>query len=803
MRKIIVIPIIFLLVIASILAISTKYILVDENLINLKVKNCSRLNYEDSLLLHPKKFSSLNLEIKFNSIREWRKNNILSLVQAEKNKKESGYFKRFFTDRKRVNGKIIFNLEDQIKCFVKAKIRAHGDLEDHFNIELPSLDVHLTDGHIFGITKFKLYIPRSRSYDNELIVANLFKEIGLMSPRTSTANVKFYNKNIKFIFQESISKEFLEHNNKREFPIFSGDERFTFFDALKVKQDNFSNYKLDNKNFIKDSQATEIIAKYGLSLLNKINFYSEGEFYPESVDLSYISNNLFKKDFFENYQIFSSIMIAVNSIHNISRDDGRIYFNKEYDKFIPIYYDGSPKLGSKNDFLDNDCFNYQKKINCKFTKSSVDGANEAIKLIDNLNIQKFKKNLLKYNFDIDELDLGEGAFGYKKTKNIRISNIDNLIKKIKRNLINLSKTNLEKTNRVVKIAVQKDPFKNALINNKKITNPELRKLVYHSNNFESFLICDIQNINCKIKNFEKEDLKKLISQNLKVKKNNNNINLNFTSRTNQKIDSVWYHEFYKKKFSGKKKVEIDKNLSFNIIGNIDYKVFKVDKLLLLNKYDNYSKIIFENQNLKDWEIRFYDNSKNDYNNLKFVGLGPRGYTGCLNFFDSYITDIKIKFFNSRCEDAVNFVRSKGTVKEVEIYDSLFDSLDADFSDLKFSNIKIKKSDNDCLDFSFGNYIIEYSNLTFCGDKAISVGELSKVLIKNTNIKFSNDGIVSKDFAEVKVFDSSIKNTKYCFRAYNKKQEFSGGHLEINNTLCDDTNTFKLENDNRSEIDILK
>ena len=115
-------------------------------------------------------------------------------------------------------------------------------------------------------------------------------------------------------------------------------------------------------------------------------------------------------------------------------------------------------------------------------------------------------------------------------------------------------------------------------------------------------------------------------------------------------------------------------------------------------------------------------------------MGPKGYTGCLNFFDSSINNIKIKFFNSKCEDAVNFVRSNGTIRDIEIYNSLYDSLDGDFSNLNFKKITVEKSGNDCLDFSFGNYTVENSNLGFCVDKAISVGELGKVYIKDVNIK---------------------------------------------------------------------
>ena len=49
---------------------------------------------------------------------------------------------------------------------------------------------------------------------------------------------------------------------------------------------------------------------------------------------------------------------------------------------------------------------------------------------------------------------------------------------------------------------------------------------------------------------------------------------------------------------------------------------------------------------------------------------------------------------------------------------------------------------------------------------------------------SNSGVVSKDYATVNISDSKIINTEYCFQAYNKKKEFSGGQLISNKNYCE-------------------
>ena len=48
-------------------------------------------------------------------------------------------------------------------------------------------------------------------------------------------------------------------------------------------------------------------------------------------------------------------------------------------------------------------------------------------------------------------------------------------------------------------------------------------------------------------------------------------------------------------------------------------------------------------------------------------------------------------------------------------------------------------------FIFGNYSIDSMDLTFCGDKAISIGETSEVKMKG-NIINSNTGVAVKDYS---------------------------------------------------------
>ena len=90
---------------------------------------------------------------------------------------------------------------------------------------------------------------------------------------------------------------------------------------------------------------------------------------------------------------------------------------------------------------------------------------------------------------------------------------------------------------------------------------------------------------------------------------------------------------------------------------------------------------------------------------------------------------KIKIFNAKCEDAVNFINTEGSIEDIEIYAAKIDALDLDFSNLNIKNIFVNEAGNDCADFSFGNYFVENLNVIQCGDKGLSVGEISTVNIQ--------------------------------------------------------------------------
>ena len=152
-------------------------------------------------------------------------------------------------------------------------------------------------------------------------------------------------------------------------------------------------------------------------------------------------------------------------------------------------------------------------------------------------------------------------------------------------------------------------------------------------------------------------------------------------------------------------------------------------------------------------------------------------TACLSLIDINLSNVVLNAYESSCEDSINLINASGNIKEVNIKDSFLDGLDIDFSTIEIFLANIDNAKNDCLDVSAGVYEFKNLNLKNCGDKGISVGEKSNVLIDRARIGDTNIGIASKDSSVTKLNNLSLKNLKVCVSAYNKKQEFSGGFLK--------------------------
>ena len=223
----------------------------------------------------------------------------------------------------------------------------------------------------------------------------------------------------------------------------------------------------------------------------------------------------------------------------------------------------------------------------------------------------------------------------------------------------------------------------------------------------------------------------------------------------------------------------------------------------INKNKKELKIVFSNSNarslisgnskiLKDWKINV--EGREEFSGKQNLIDEDTNLTGCLTFLNLTLIDLKINSTDMHCEDSINFINTNGSINNLNILNSFSDGIDMDFSELKINNIYVNNSGNDCIDFSYGIYEINKISVYKCGDKGLSVGEKSKVKIKNFFSSYSNYGAVSKDSSKVTINNAEMSYLKYCLASYNKKLEFHGSFLKVENLKCKNfyKKTFKDE-----------
>lgn len=466
-----------------------------------EILKCESLNSKYSNFLDKTSIKNLKLEIKFYDERKWKRRIIKGHKISFENEEKYGH--RLFSYNKRSKGFVFIELPDNRKCLIEAEIRPHGDFLDHRSgLDLPSLNIILVNGNIKGIKRFILFRPLSRHYDNEILASSFFSEVGFLSPRTSNVRVLYNERYYDFIFQENISKELLEFNSFREGVIIKCDERFAWFDDFSIEK--LSYYRAWNTSFSEKSEKNMSMAEFSVSLLNNLLRIHKNEISSKMVvDYHTVSKNL-NKDFFRDLDVYDALSYALEAPHGLSRDDRRFYFNIEEKIFYPIYYDGMSRmvtLDNKPVHLNPNTPHFRKTYfrqgsNTKFIPSVKSGAEKALILADNIDIENFHTTLLERGMDINKKDL------------------INVLERIKNNLKNLSKIS---HNRIYKVNINIDetPYMTEADN----YNKELkRRLMFYEKFPNKFLNCNLQGSDCKQINLDMSQKVKLLNQRLLLDK---------------------------------------------------------------------------------------------------------------------------------------------------------------------------------------------------------------------------------------------------------------------------------------------
>ena len=213
-----------------------------------------------------------------------------------------------------------------------------------------SLDIHLINGNIKGVTKFKLLRPNTRgNLEDEILITEVLRNLDFLAPRTTKVKTRVNKVKTEMIFQEKAAKEMLEYNKRREGPILEADERFFFKLVSTVEDNNLSGWDMGvvplmnksskymlskqiNANILEKSEGHKLMSLNAVNNLNLIYLHFSNRFQDELNKFNYfdydLDNNLLglfddqKISKLDEYNLF---MQATNSTHGLAANNRKFY----------------------------------------------------------------------------------------------------------------------------------------------------------------------------------------------------------------------------------------------------------------------------------------------------------------------------------------------------------------------------------------------------------------------------------------------------------------------------------------------
>jgi len=698
---------------------------------------------------------------------EAKKINFIEISTLKSKKWSKNYF-RATTDfknyyisekyKKKFSANIKVRFDNELECTFPSKIRISGDHRDHLgwggkdilNTTPPitSLDVKLLAGNINSVVKFKLFIPHTKKGNNEVFSTALLAELGFLAPKTYHVPAVFNGQETTFLFQEKITKEFIESNDLREAPILEGDERFLFHNDL-VSFDRFGLARVLNNNWAKKGNTSLSISASALTQLNKtyLQYLSGNHIYKNSQDRLLSSpSRILGKEPMNKDKGFAAIVLAMGAAHALRPHNRSFYYDPIYRNFKPIYYDGNSTVTK---LRLNSPLKQFLRYGDKLTEDEILGSSFALESLRKLNKESFNSRLkdLGLNYSEEEVNL--------------------VLTKVIANLETVKKTSIPDR--------EVDPGIPYFSNYKdQPENEDIKKLVFSTEKMSLVEICDLLLTSCYFKKVNVKDYSELLGGRYSNNSKNSYI---FIGNKQEYRDGI-----NNKILELKRNYDLEDGAQLVVYGSSKAKIDKKEKEIDLIQTNVSDRFLIVGGKLKDWNIKFSGLSDGEINNQQ--AFDNNLLTGCLTLLDLSVENISIRVDEALCEDGLNLIRVSGNINIVEVENASRDAIDADFSQLTFNSINIKYAGNDCVDLSSGEYNINFADLSNCQDKAISVGEKSKLIINSTSIFKSNIGLAAKDSSSIKVKTVSTESTNTCFSAYNKKQEYWGGKITISKHDCD-------------------
>ena len=706
----------------------------------------------------------------------------------------------------------------------KANIRLKGDLNDHWrSTHQISLRVVIKGKHnILGFKKFSLQKVRTRQFPFDHVFQSVMRQTGNLSPIHKYARV-FVNGESWGIMnvEEHMSKEFLEKQRRKDSIILKfGNEKI--WNQSRIRKLSYPHYRLSD------------------SKLN-IKLYSQNKYLKNRIHrkwFTYLAERRLHADNDELYNLerYATALILAkiwNNTHTLEAPNSRHYFNPYLLKLEPITTDQG-------------------------SYSPLQGANKTAKIPEDIYQQIIKTGKYKNNFSANYLSVSNALKNIEDEFHTTQSffPIDD---KINSDVLNINKAALSKipdetTPKTAKIeepqVITKLPSElqakefSQHVHIRHYVDGELKiyNLLPDIVNLKNLIVDENTKINLDltIPGYSPGEFSSHVFQTKLRGIFDDRITAETVYRGNTRGQAVGPtllknvrnpllpdeartdHRFLKK--TGENEWKIDKgtwHVTEPIVIHGDLSITEGTELYFSEKaylivigsiYANgtaSSRIILAPKN-KIWRGLYVIGDGRKPSDLKNVIIRSTSglkhdmldLTGGVTFYDANVSMEDVLFETTIAEDALNLVSTKYSLKNVEFSETISDAFDSDFSSGKIIASVFNNIQGDALDFSGSDCDIKDVDISGVRDKAISVGEKSRVFIENVHIKGIGVGVVSKDGSSASISNSSIKNySLHAAMTYNKKGFYDGEtRIDISDTEVTGDHPFAMQPQTQLKVD---
>ncbi len=732
----------------------------------------------------------------------------------------------------------------QGKQTIPVELRLKGDWTDHLISGNPSYRIKTNSGFAFkGLRSFSIQHPNTRNYMHEWFIHKLCDQEDLLSTTYSFINIHQdgINQGV-YALEEHFDKQLLEHRKRREGPILKIDEsgfwalaifrnerdiekfNYPFYEAApiscfkekrtrksKTLSAQFQNGAILLELFKNNAEHPELIfdieqiaTYYALMDIGNINHslaWHNRRFYynPVTAKLEHVGFDMIPM--IKPYNPLSALVEFEKSIENSAveeRLNHNLYLNTNFRKI----YTEKLRLFSSEAYLDNlfqkldsKIVNYEKMLQEELSDYYFDRSlyYEKARLIRN-ELTELDEKWDVYLHENDGNEKSKSGINYTPNEfpvYVKEISVNGYVSKIDsaRYLLEFENYHVYDTqligysnseNKDVLIPFDQPVFLNAFTGENEVNTTEVFLDEKPSRFFFETKFGDESILERKkfIKWKRPNGIHPRISLAQNFKENHQLYQLKGNTLTIKQGDYILDELIY-----------VPERIEVKIEAGVSIDFIKQGGLIV---NDN---IVMKGRSEKEIELFSSDSSAQGITILKadtviiehtsisgFNTLDYNGWTltGALTIYESEVIINHLRIKDNECEDALNIIRSNFEINDLYIANTASDGFDADFCTGIFKNAHFSNTGNDCIDFSGSNVFAQSIEIENSGDKGISGGEQSTLRLEDVKINGALMGIASKDSSTIIVKNMSIKNTAIGVAAFQKKSEYGGSRIELEN-----------------------